>query len=157
MQEEGMPNNIYGAIALTGGGTGALDAIDGTALAANDMAFVVVGGFTYTYYLHATLGATESSPGYIVPDANAGTKVWVLTEMYRSNSAIKNPLAHAQGIKMTYAASGSGGIVVADNAHTDLGTGNFTVVFIGSLLDWTPSVTSYLFEKYKTIRTAGRS
>ena len=78
-----MAKNNYLAYALTGGATGALDAIDGTALADQDMAFVSVkGGFTYHYILNATSGAAESSPDVISPDANAGTKRWILNDVY---------------------------------------------------------------------------
>jgi len=73
-----MANNIYGAIALTGGTAGALDAISGAELVDKDMAYVTVAGATYNYMLDADLGVAEASPRHIVPDANAGTKVWVL-------------------------------------------------------------------------------
>ena len=73
-----MANNIYGAIALTGGTAGALDAISGAELVDKDMAYVIVAGVTYNYMLDADLGVAEASPRHIVPDANAGTKVWVL-------------------------------------------------------------------------------
>lgn len=49
-----------------------------------------------------------------------------------------NHKAPSQGVNMTYAASGSTGITVADNANIDFGTGNFTLVWRGSLPDWTP-------------------
>ncbi len=70
-------SKIYGFTALTGGGSGALDAIDGTALQNQDMAVGVVGGISYTYYLNSTSGVSESSPLVIVPDTNPGTKRWV--------------------------------------------------------------------------------
>lgn len=73
-----MSNNIYGATALTGGATGALDAIDGAALADLDIALVVTATAVYHYSLDADSGAAESSPDVISPDANAGTKRWVL-------------------------------------------------------------------------------
>jgi hypothetical protein len=50
---------------------------------------------------------------------------------------------------MTVAASGSNGIILANNANINFGTGNFTLVWRGSLPDWTPSgSTSWLFYKY---------
>lgn len=74
-----MAKYIYGRYALTGGGAGALDAIDGAGLADQDMAVVMVqGGGIYHYILNATSGAAESSPNIIAPDANAGTKRWIL-------------------------------------------------------------------------------
>ncbi len=76
-----MANNIYGAIALTGGATGALDAIDGAALADKDIAIVVMqAGSVYTYVLDADSAAAESSPGIIQPDANGGDKRWILVK-----------------------------------------------------------------------------
>ena len=42
-------------------------------------------------------------------------------------------------VKMTYASSGSSGITVADNDNIDFGTGDFTLVWRGSLPNWTPS------------------
>ena len=83
-----MANVIYGAIALTGGTEGALDAIDGAILNNNDMAVVIVPGATagssvsYTYNLNATSAAAESSPKIIAPDVNAGNKRWILQPPY---------------------------------------------------------------------------
>lgn len=75
-----MANNIYGAIALIGGGTGALDAIDGAALADKDIALVAVqDDQIYHYVLDADSAATESSPYIIQPDANGGDKRWIRT------------------------------------------------------------------------------
>ena len=58
-----------------------------------------------------------------------------------------NPRAMSQGVAMTAAASGSSGIQVADNDNINFGTGNFTLVWKGSLPDWTPSGNQYLFER----------
>lgn len=70
--------NLYGAIALTGGGTGALDKLDGDILADTDAALVVtVAGF-YIYFLDTDSGLDENSPYVISPDSNAGTKRWIL-------------------------------------------------------------------------------
>lgn len=58
--------------------------------------------------------------------------------------------AHAfHGVEMSYAATGSSGITVADNDNIDFGTGNFTLVWKGSLPDWTPSVPVYTISKYQ--------
>jgi hypothetical protein len=72
-----MANKVYGFIALTGGGAGSLDSIDGTALVDKDMAVGVVNGVAYEYYLNATSAAAESSPHIIAPDANGGAKRWI--------------------------------------------------------------------------------
>lgn len=64
--------------ALTGGASGALDAIDGAGLSDGDAAIVVLSTGTYWYHLNASSGASENSPFRIVPDSNPGTKVWHL-------------------------------------------------------------------------------
>ena len=53
-------------------------------------------------------------------------------------------------VTMTAAASGSNGIQVADDDNIDFGTGNFTLVWRGSLPDWTPSATLDLLFKDDT-------
>ncbi len=71
---------FYPARALTGGGEGALDAIDGALLATGDVAIIGTsdrGG--YMYVLLAT-GDEESSPDVIAPDRNAGSKRWHLVQ-----------------------------------------------------------------------------
>ena len=73
-----MPNNFYGAIALTGGTAGALDAIDGANLNDLDAAFVQILNKVYSYTLDDDSGVAESSPDVISPDTNAGTKRWIL-------------------------------------------------------------------------------
>lgn len=77
-----MASKGFGAIGLTGGGTGALDAIDGDLLSDGDVALVVdaVNNFFYAYTLEASSGAAEASPTVISPDTNAGTKRWVLVD-----------------------------------------------------------------------------
>jgi hypothetical protein len=79
-----MANNFYGAIALTGGGAGALDAIDGNVLADGDGALVIdaTNDKSYFYTLNASSGAAESSPNIIAPDSNAGNKRWILVNVY---------------------------------------------------------------------------
>lgn len=58
-----------------------------------------------------------------------------------------NPRAMSQGVAMTYAASGSSGIRVADNDNIDFGTGNFTLRWKGSIPDYTPSADVILMQK----------
>jgi hypothetical protein len=77
-----MPKNWWSPTALTGGGAGALDAIDGNELSDLDIAHVFVNGTLYVYQLDADSGLTESVPDRIVPDTNPGTKVWVLVKDY---------------------------------------------------------------------------
>ena len=83
-----MANKIYGFIALTGGGTGALDRaeIDGDDLVDKDIAIGVVTDTMYAYILDADSAAAESSPDVIAPDTNAGDKRWLLiTKVKASN------------------------------------------------------------------------
>lgn len=76
--------NFYGATGLTGGGAGALDAIDGLDLADGDGAIVVTGAFCYVYVLDADSAAAEDSPDVVAPDANAGDKRWLRVPMYNT-------------------------------------------------------------------------
>ena len=70
---------VFARWALTGGATGALDAIDGGRLADGDMTFVMSsGGILYPYRVNATSGAAEASPVTISPDTNAGNKRHIL-------------------------------------------------------------------------------
>jgi len=65
--------------ALTGGGSDALDGIDGAQLAEGDAAIIVrSGGDIFFHYLNATSGAAENSPQVVAPDINAGNKRWEL-------------------------------------------------------------------------------
>ncbi len=52
-----------------------------------------------------------------------------------------------QGVALTAAASGSSGITAADNDNIDFGTGNFTLVWKGSLPNWTLA-SQGLVQKY---------
>ena len=71
---------FYPARALTGGGEGALDAIDGALLATGDVAIIGTSDRDgYMYVLLAT-GDKESSPDVIAPDRNAGSKRWHLVQ-----------------------------------------------------------------------------
>ena len=99
--------------------------------------------------------ASESGVGFAelatVAEAIAGTDALRIVTPARnaaSEAVIKNPLQMAQGVEMTYTASGSTGIVVADNDNIDFGTGNFTLVWKGSLPDWSPSIAVEFFSKW---------
>jgi hypothetical protein len=89
-----MALNTYRRTSLTGGGTGALDAIDGATLADNDLCIVMdTSGNCHIYRLSASSGASESSPSVISPDANAGTKRWILVDVLFAK------LINANGLK----------------------------------------------------------
>ena len=77
-----MANNAYCAIALTGGGTGALDSLDGANLADGDVCFVVdaANNNFETYTLNATLGGVAVPPSTVSPTTNAGNKRWELVK-----------------------------------------------------------------------------
>ncbi len=68
----------YSATVLTGGGSGALDSIDGTNLQDKDSCIVFDAATFYFYTLDDNSGAAESSPDVISPDANAGNKKVVI-------------------------------------------------------------------------------
>lgn len=73
----------YAATSLTGGGSGALDKINGSLLSDGDTARVTIKatGRTYFYHLDATSGAAESSPDVIAPDTSADSKRWILSKV----------------------------------------------------------------------------
>jgi len=71
-----------GATSLTGGGDGAVDAIDGVTLYDGDILIAVTSSGTYFYILDDDSAAVESSPDVISPDTNAGDKRWVLESVY---------------------------------------------------------------------------
>lgn len=87
-----MANKAYAAITLTGGGTGALDAIDGAGLVDGDLAFVIdaVNNVVQLYTLNASVGGASSSPTLIPPSLNAGTKRWELVKLYAKDSITLN-------------------------------------------------------------------
>jgi hypothetical protein len=71
---------MFGATSLTGGGTGALDKINGSSLSDGDGAIVITGNQSYTYTLDADSALAESLPSIISPDTNAGDKRWILVK-----------------------------------------------------------------------------
>ena len=73
-----MATKTYTKYVLTGGGTGALDAIDGDELADNYRAMVITTNNVYHYILNSTSGATADGFNIIEPATNAGIKRWIL-------------------------------------------------------------------------------
>lgn len=71
----------------------------------------------------------------------------VPVDLWAKTAIDVNPKAFSQGVNMTYAASGSSGITVADNANIDFGTGNFTLTRRLSLPAWTPTVATLIIYK----------
>jgi hypothetical protein len=72
-------NGFWEAKTLIGGGSGALDSLDGALLSDKDGAIVSVqGDYEYNYVLNANSGATSNPPYIITPTTNAGNKRWIL-------------------------------------------------------------------------------
>lgn len=84
--------------ALTGGGFGALDKIDGAALQNLEMAFGVVNGVQHCYWLDEDSGASENSPYVITPDTNAGNKRWILADFQAPFSHVQVNRSTAQSL-----------------------------------------------------------
>ena len=98
--------------------------------------------------------ATTSATGVVelatTAEDVAGTSSAVVTTpagMAAKVAIDVNPKAFSQGVALTAATSGSSGIQVPDDDDIDFGTGNFTLVWKGSLPDWTPSVAGLYFTK----------
>ena len=71
-------SKVYAATSLIGGGTGALDAIDGDLLLDQDFCLVNESGVLRPYTLDEDSALAESPPDTIAPDSNPGTKRWLL-------------------------------------------------------------------------------
>ncbi len=117
-----MSTKCYGATVLIGGAAGALDAIDGAALADLDSAFVVTLNQVYRYSLDADSAAGESSPDVISPDTNAGTKRWILVAKSDQGTAIADAPSFA-GATLTepLALTGTGRVIT----HLRIGAASF--------------------------------
>lgn len=89
------------------------------------------------------LTSDSITAAFATADDNTATTRVATTAFAKSQDAV---LAREpnQGVAMTYAASGSTGIRVADNANINFGTGNFTLCWKGSLPDWTLSEQYFL-------------
>jgi hypothetical protein len=94
-----MSNKAWGAVGLTGGGTGSLDRteLDGDLLTDKDLALVNTTNILYPYWLDSDSGASESPPTVISPDANAGTKRWILQSAHLNSLTLENKLPVTQG------------------------------------------------------------
>jgi hypothetical protein len=71
----------YPYVALTGGGDGALDSLDGSLLKDGDFSVVVDAATrrTYIFSLDEDSGETDDGFNVIAPDSNAGLKRWIRT------------------------------------------------------------------------------
>ena len=119
-----MAYTAYFATALTGGASGALDAIDGTALINNDIAMAVLGGITRIYRLDDNSAMTEASPYIITPDTNAGNKRWILQPMWGEN--------HISGLVLSNGTNADHDIDISTGSCFD--STNTTGMFLTSVL-----------------------
>lgn len=123
-------SNVYAATSLIGGGSGALDAIDGAILSDGDASQIIIDGSVYHYHLDATIGGSENSPYLIAPDNNPGTKRWVL-------AMPKGPFSHVRANSDSGQTITTGDTYVyEDEEYDDLGeyvagTGIFTATYAG--------------------------
>jgi len=118
--------------ALTGGGTGALDAYDGDNLSDGDHGYVVTDSGYYIYDLDASSGASENSPYIIAPDLNPGTKRWVLQPPKGSFSHVRAKT----GVGSTLTKTTDTLVIFGTEEYDDLGeydhtTGIFTPTYAG--------------------------
>jgi hypothetical protein len=120
--------SIFGANALTGGGDGKLDAINGNALDDGDMAVVIdsVNNKVYIYTLEGSSGASESSPEVISPDTNAGDKRWILCDI----------VGHDGVTEYTLSDIGDKGSLAVSNEWTATQNFNETSLTDGATINW---------------------
>ena len=123
-----------GTLAIDQGGTGQITAALAFAALKQDATTSATGVVELATSTESVAG---SSTTLVNTPSGAAAQIAVHT----------NPKQMAQGVNMTYAASGSSGIVVADNDNIDFGTGNFTLVWRGSLPDWTPADFVRIFNR----------
>lgn len=143
-----MAKNFRGAYALTGGATGALDAIDGAALVDKEGAVVITQAGVYIYALDADSAAAESSPDVIEPDANGGDKRWILQFFYdavkgdgTSGRVLRRSVltiddgTNADTLKCTLTSVWNGDTIAeTDNVPKGGTAGNFTLNAGGTIL-----------------------
>ena len=112
---------IYHRTVLTGGGAGALDAIDGAGLNDGDLGFVRTSSWElHSYILDADSGLTESSPQAIAPDSNAGSKRWILLYTSALNAPLQNLIINADfGVWSNATIETQGAAVKADDCADD--------------------------------------
>jgi hypothetical protein len=70
-------------VALTGGGTGALDKVGVASLSDDDVAWTIVGDVLGFYQYHSAATDAENSPYYIRPDDYSTSGVWYLVNAFR--------------------------------------------------------------------------
>lgn len=104
-----MALNIYGNIALIGGGVGALDRSenDGAGLADKDPSITYVqNDAIYFHVLDVDSAATEASPAVIAPDTNPGDKRWLLNGVVRIPNGATLPTNPIKGESFLHTPTG---------------------------------------------------
>lgn len=127
------PVKGYGRTARIGGAAGALDALDGNALAEGYSAFIVNGSYVFSVHaLDSDLSGAESDPTIINPDSNAGTKSWVLASaifnaltLYSNLDVGDNNITNVADIALDSISSDAGASINV-NLGSDVGD-NFTI------------------------------
>lgn len=87
-----MASSVYGATALTGGTTGAVDSIKDAVINDGDMCIAIVGGATdacYIYTFDNSNASDESPPDIIKPDDAAGNGRWILCDLVPQDLAVQ--------------------------------------------------------------------
>lgn len=104
--------DMYAATALTGASS--LAAIDGDNLSDGDgaLTFVPASFRSYLYILDADADESTSSPFYIQPSSNPGTKTWVLAYLYTQGLGLieksSDPPEPAEGEIIIWVSDGNG-------------------------------------------------
>jgi len=148
-----LPIHVFYRTALTGGAAGSLDGIDGNSLAEGYRCEVEVSGVVYIYWLNASSGAAESSPGIISPDTNAGNKRWILAGVNVASIAAGPSAPTIMFKKLTGTTSGSeGGIVsIAHGLTPSKIIGLMVLVFISTNISFPHAFSSsvgYFYDYY---------
>ncbi len=127
-----MAKNFYGALGLIGGTDGDLDNIDGAGLTDQDGAVVITATGTYTYILDDDSGAAESSPDVIEPDANAGTKRWILISQSNQDVSVAAAPVFAGGefTQPVVGVTPVAGVDLVTKEYVDLSLGSFKAFFL---------------------------
>lgn len=118
-----MASKIYGAIALTGGTTGALDSIKDSVIADGDMCIAIVGGATdatYIYTFDDSSALEESPPDVIKPNNAGGNGRWILTTLVVNDLTVQGDVTIAGTLDVTGTTtlgdfSLSGDLTIADS------------------------------------------
>lgn len=146
---------IYYATALTGGGPGALDKLDGASLSDKDGAIVITASNRYFYTLKTSGCGVESSPDTIIPDTNSSTKCWIritdtIGEGWTDDGTTIRLTTSTDnvGIGTTRYVQSGGNIQAEINAITDASINKvYTIIVSGGIYNECITLKSYVFLK----------